>query len=230
MPYCPKCGVEVETNHCPLCNYKINRDIHTKPFSHTVDIEKKKIEISTKDKKRIFNASGLFFAILISSITLTTDLLLDKKADWSIYPILVVSTMALMTTASLYIKGIFKGVVIILLLLLMLFALDYQIPAKNFFLEISLPITSITAVISFIIIIIIKNSKKVGVNIPGYILIGISILNISIDLLIQNFRYGIPMITWSVITSVSIIPIAIFLLYIHYVLSKKVDLTKVFHT
>ena len=230
MPYCPKCGVEVESNHCPLCNHQIKQNIHTIPFSHVVEIEKKKIYFSNRDKKRIFHASTIFFAILVTSICVTVDLLLDSEISWSIYPIIAVWSLALITSASIYVNGILKGIVILLLNLLMLFLLDIQIPVKNFFLMISLPISFMTSVISFTIYITIKKSKRRGMNIPGYILIGLTIVNILIDLLVQNFIHGIPKLTWSLITTVTLVPIALFLLYIHYVLSKKIDLSKIFHT
>lgn len=230
MPYCPKCGVEVESNRCPLCDHLIKQDIHTIPFSHAVEIEKKKIFFSNREKKRIFHASTIFFAILVSSICITVDLLFDSKISWSAYPTIAVSSIALITSASIYVNGVFKGITILLLNLLMLFLLDIQIPVKNFFLMISLPISFMTSILSFGIYITIKKSKKRGMNIPGYILIGLTIMNIFIDLLVQNFIHGIPKLTWSLITTVSLIPISLFLLYIHYVLSKKIDFSKIFHT
>lgn len=230
MPYCPKCGIEVESNSCPLCLHQIKNDIHIIPFSHSVELDKKKVNLTNTEKKKLFNASTIFFAVLISSICLTVDLIFDKTLTWSIYPVIVITTFALVTTAAIYIPGIFKSISILLLNLLMLFLLDIQIPVKNFFLMISLPISSTGAIISFIIFLIYKKSKNPGVNMPGYILIGLSLLNITIDLITQNFIYGTTQMTWSLITTVSLMPIAIFLLYIHYVLSKRIDLRKIFHT
>jgi len=230
MAYCPKCGVEVENKKCPLCSYVIKQDIHRVPFSHAVELDKKIVHFSSKEKKSIYNASTIFFAILISSICLTADNFFDKTITWAIYPIIVVTTIALITGVSLYVKGVLKILGILLLFLLMLFLLDIYIPVTNFFMMISLPISSITTIISFLVVYIIKKSKRKGANIPGYILLGITVLTLSIDMIIQNFIGGEFRITWSLITTVTLIPISLFLLYIHYIFSQRVDLNKVFHT
>lgn len=230
MPYCPKCGVEVESSICPLCSHIIKQDIHRIPFSHTVHIEKKNFYLSTKEKISIFHASTVFLALLISSVCITVDIFSDSTLSWSVYPIIASGTIALITTASLYITGILKVITILILCLLMMFLIDIVIPVKNFFLMISLPISFISSILSLIIYILIKKSKKRGTNIPGYILIGVALLTLSVDLIIQNFITGSPNLTWSLLTSVSLLPIALFLLYIHYVLSKRIDLSKVFHT
>ncbi|MGL1891480.1 MAG: hypothetical protein OCD02_07615 [Spirochaetaceae bacterium] len=230
MPYCPQCGVEVESNNCPLCSYIIKQDIHKVPFSHSVDSEQKKLDLPKSIKVEIFNISTIFFAVLVSSICLTIDLLLDKSINWSIYPITTVITMALITTVSLYTKGLIKIGLILLLSLALLFVLDIFIPVKNFFLMISLPISISASVLSFTVIIITKKSGAHGFNLAGYILIAIAIFNVFVDLIIQNFIYGEMHITWSIIPFASLTPIAMFLLYIHFVFSKRVDLNKVFHT
>lgn len=230
MAYCPKCGVEVESKKCPLCSYVIKQDIHTVPFSHSVELEKRRFHLSSRQKKSIYNGSTAFFAILVSSICITVDFFFDSKITWSIYPIIAVSTMALITSVAIYLKGSIRIVSILILFLLMLFILDLYIPVTNFFLMISLPISSITSVISLCIAYMVRRSRRKGANIPGYIIIGITLLTISIDLIIQNFLGNRVVLTWSLITTVSLMPIALFLLYIHHVFSKKVDLTKVFHT
>ncbi len=230
MAYCPKCGVEVDSKKCPLCSYTIKQDIHTVPFSHSVEVDKRTFHLSAKEKKSIYNASTTFFAILISSICLTVDFYFDNRVSWAIYPIIAASTMAFITGVSIYVKGPLKIISIVALFLLMLFLLDIYIPVTNFFLKISLPISSITLVICLGIVMIIKKSSRKGANIPGYILIGIALLTITIDLIIQNFIGNRLVLTWSLITTVSLLPIALFLLYIHHVFSKRVDLNKVFHT
>lgn len=230
MAYCPKCGVEVESKKCPLCSYTIKQDIHTVPFSHSVEVDKRKVYLQAKEKRSIYNASTTFFAILISSICLTVDYYFDNRVSWAIYPIIAASAMAFITAVSIYIRGPLKIISILIIFLIMLFLLDIYIPVTNFFLMISLPISAITSIISFGISLIIKKSSRNGANIAGYILIGIALLTITIDLIIQNFIGNMLVLTWSLITTVSLIPIALFLLYIHHIFSKRVDLTKVFHT
>jgi hypothetical protein len=230
MLYCPKCGVEVEGRKCPLCLYVIKQDIHKVPFSHTVELDKSAIFISLKDKKNIYNVSTIFFAILLSAVCLTTDLIFDKVITWSIYPLIISFTMVLITSVALYIKGILKVILILILALSMLFLIDIFIPVRNFFLMISLPVSCIITLLTFSIVLLSKRSRQGKINIAGYILIAIALLAIAIDIIVNNFIYNKIGLTWSLITTVSLIPVAVFLLYIHYILSKRVDLKKIFHT
>lgn len=230
MAYCPKCGVEVESNRCPLCSHVILKDIHRVPFSHSVNVEKNHLFLSDSAKKSIFNASSLFLAILISSICLTVDLVFDKIISWSIYPIIPIMTTALITTVSIYVKGVMKPIGILILFLMMLFLLDLTIPVQSFFVKISLPISITLSLISLCVVLIIVKSKTKGANVPAYILLGLSLFTISIDMVVHNYIHGNLYMTWSLITTVTFTPIAVFLLYIHYVLSKRIDLSKIFHT
>ncbi|MBN2618490.1 MAG: hypothetical protein JXR64_09305, partial [Spirochaetales bacterium] len=156
MAYCPKCGVEVNTQTCPLCFHVIKQDIHKVPFSHSVEIDRKKYFLTASEKKAIFNASSIFAAVLISSICITVDTLFDNKISWSVYPIIFVASFSFITSFALYIKGIFKPVSIFIVFLLMLFLLDLVIPVQSFFLRISLPISISTSLITFLTYILIR--------------------------------------------------------------------------
>ncbi len=230
MAYCPKCGVEVESKICPLCGYVIKHNIHTKPFSHEVMSEKKVTFLSKSQKKSIFSGAALFFAIIVSAISVTADLYFDRMVNWAYFAIIPVFTMALIICGALYLKSWVRVVVIILFFLLMLFMLDYYIPFANFFLRISLPISGITSIITFFVVYLIYKSKDRGTNAAGYIILGIALISLGIDLIIQNYLYMQFKFTWSLITTVALVPIAVFLLYLHHIFSKRVDLKKIFHT
>lgn len=230
MPYCPKCGVEVESKKCPLCSYEIKRDLHTKPFSHDIINNKKKLNLSQKDKYNIFNVSACFLCLIIASVNITIDYLINSDMTWSVFPLIVVFTAALITTAATQIRGILKVGLILLFVLMMLLAIDLFIKEVHFFLSISLPVICIISILAFGVVFISKKSRKRGANVAGYIILATSLFTVSLDIIIQRFLNQNIKITWSLITSVSLIPIALFLMYIHYSVSKKVDLDKVFHT
>lgn len=230
MPYCPKCGVEVESKKCPLCSYEIKRNIHTKPFSHDIINNKKKLHLTTKDKYNIFNVSTLFLCLIVAGVNLTIDFLINSSITWSIFPVIAVTTAALITTAAIQVRGVLKVGLILIFVLLMLLAIDLFIEEVRFFLGISLPIMCVISLLSFGVVLVSRKSRKRGANIAGYIILATSLFTVSVDIIIQNFINHRIKVSWSLITSVSLIPIALFLLYIHFSLSKKVDLNKVFHT
>lgn len=229
MAFCPKCGVEVHSKKCPLCSYTIKNRLNSDNGGRE-ESSKKSLHLSKKDRYKIFVISTYFASILILGLCITIDLLSSKTISWSVYPTICLLTFAFITTVSIYIKGAFKVALILMFTLLTLLLLDLYIPEVNFFLKVSLPIVCISSILSFFVVLISKRSKRVGLNLASYILISIVLLSISIEVIVQKFREIEVALSWSLITSVSLIPVAIFLLYIHYVLSKKIDLKKVFHT
>ncbi len=230
MAYCPRCGVEVEGKKCPLCMYTIQKDIHKKPFSHKVELEKKVIKIDKKEKKNIYNVSTIFFSILVSSVCLTLDYISDSDITWAVYPVISVGTMSCITSAALYTKGILRIILFLIISLIMLFLIDYFIPVTNFFLIIALPISGIGVGLEILTTILIKKSQGKGANVGGFIVIAVTLFTIAVDVIIHNYIYRELALTWSLITTVALLPIAIFLLYIHYILSKRINLKKIFHT
>ncbi|OQY40381.1 MAG: hypothetical protein B6229_01920 [Spirochaetaceae bacterium 4572_7] len=230
MPYCPKCGVEVKNKKCPLCSYTIKQDIHYKPFSHKIEVPLKRMDLSRKDKLSIYNMTTWFFSILVASICFTVDILVNQRAGWSLFPIISVTTLALITTIAIYVKKILKTLLIIGIIAFMLFAFDLAIPNATFSLRVSLPILFMISVLSLGVVILSVKSSRKGANIAGYILLSLAILSIGIDIIIKKFLGENISITWSLLVAVSLVPIASFLLYIHHVLSKKIDLRKIFHT
>lgn len=229
MAFCPSCGVEVNNKKCPLCSYEIKQDINKKAFIEKENIKNKHIKLSQREKMVIFDISTWFFTILVASICLTVDILNSSKVSWSIIPIIPVTSFAIIATISINIKGFLKVISIFTVVILMLFALDLFIPGANS-IKISVPVVIISSLLSLIIVLLFKRSKKRGVNIAGYITIALTIVLIAIEITVRLSLDLNPELTWSLITTVTLLPISLFLLYIHYNLSKKIDLNKIFHT
>lgn len=230
MAYCPSCGVEVTTNKCPLCSYKIKQSLKEKSIKEAVTPKKNRIKLTKKEKMVIYDVSTWFFAILVSSICITSDLLFDSKISWSIIPLLPITAFAVITTISINVKGFLKVISIFLVVILLLFALDFIIPGSNSSIGISVPTVVVSSLLALIVVILFKRSKRRGANIAGYIILAITLILICIEITI-DFSLGLEIkLSWSLITTVTLIPISLFLLYIHYSLSKRIDLNKIFHT
>lgn len=229
MAYCPSCGVEVTTNKCPLCSYKIKQNLKEKSVKETVTPKKSRIKLTKKEKMVIYDVSTWFFAILVSSICITSDLLFDSKISWSIIPLLPITAFAVITTISINVKGFLKVISIFLVVILLLFSLDLIIPGSNS-IGISVPIVVVSSLLALLVVLLFKKSKRRGANIAGYIILALTLVLICIEIAI-DFSLGSEIkLSWSLITTVTLIPISLFLLYIHYSLSKRIDLNKIFHT
>lgn len=230
MAYCPKCGVEVQSKKCPICSYVIKNKIIKGLNSVDENEQKIKPKLTSKEKYRLYLISTYFLSILVIGINITIDFIFNNSVTWSVYPSIPMLTLSFITTVAIKVKGLLKVVLILLFTLLMLLLLDFYIPEYNFFLRVSLPIVCILTILSFCVVLLSIKSKKRGANIAAYIILGLVLLSISIEIVIQMFNNGSASLSWSIITTVSLTPIAIFLLYIHFVLSHKIDFKKVFHT
>lgn len=229
MAYCPSCGVEVSTNKCPLCSYKIKQNLKNRSLNEPIVDKKNRSKLTKREKMVIYDVSTWFFAILVSSICITSDMLFDSKISWSIIPIIPITAFAIITTISINIKGYFKAISIFIVVLLLLFSLDLIIPGSNS-IGISVPIVIVSSILSLVVVFLYRRSKRKGANIAAYIIIALTLALISIEMAVDlSLGYDIQL-SWSLITTVTLLPISLFLLYIHFSLSRRIDLNKIFHT
>jgi len=72
-------------------------------------------------------------------------------------------------------------------------------------------------------------AKRKGLNIIGWILLAIAEFCIAIEASILMYTNSPFKLFWSSIVASSLIPVALFLFYIHYRIAKSVTLRKLFH-
>jgi hypothetical protein len=229
MPYCPSCGVEVTTKACPLCNYIIKQDIHTKPFSHEVIKKNNPKKLSLNQKRDIVNTSIWFLSLTAIGVCLTVNYLVSQNITWSLIPGVPILFLGIFTSIIMYSKKIARIILLFIGVLSMLILLDLVIKGVNT-MSISIPLTILLFILLEIIFTIFKKAETRGANIIGFILMATSIYLVGIELTIKYSLGSSLNLSWSLLTTVILVPISVFFFYIHYNLSKKVNLKRVFHT
>ena len=233
MKYCPNCGVEIdqEVTACPLCGYSYSetdtKDAEGRSEHYPSDI----ILIHKKEtRKHIWELSGVisFSGIVVCSIV---DLVIRKSMHWSLFA--DTSLLASWICLTLILLAFKKYFIIIpgllLTILTMLFLFDLFSPPVNWFYGIGLPLTITFFVAVCIIILLWKVAHFKGFNILAFAFIVLSGFCVVSEVFIDKYLFDEVDIRWSAIVAVSILPIALVLLFVHYRMKKGKRLDSYFH-
>jgi len=238
MPYCSRCGVEVDEGvpSCPLCRAPIQRLDEgearpgLKPWpEHVVPDELPPLSAKERLKFAVEIAAvsmGIALAML-----LLIDLLSNRRVTWSAYPAtgLVFGWLCL---AVPFFLGRRPWLVLAALgpaAFLLLFLLDAIDGSIEWFPSYGLPIAAIALAAVASVALASALAKKRGLNVVGFAFLGAAFVCTGIDLTVGlNRGRGLAM-RWSVPVDFALVPIAAFLIYLHYRVTKKVDMRKAFH-
>ncbi|WBW96892.1 DUF6320 domain-containing protein [Oceanirhabdus sp. W0125-5] len=236
MPYCSKCGVETDFGvyECPICDYPIPKDLADKKerkmlFPKAINVHSEKVA----ERKR--GAFLLISTALISIMLLLTfiDYSLSYNLTWSKYS--SVSLFSIVIYIFIFL-GFGKTFLISLNLCLfnttaMLLMFDRVDIRMSWSLSYGIPIVLLLYLTILISYLIIKNLPSKGVNIAGIVLGAITIFCLFLDLIITFNIYNFPRITWSLGILVSVGPLSIGFILLHYKMPEKMEvyLKKKFH-
>jgi hypothetical protein len=233
MSYCTYCGVELDDDlvSCPLCGFIIGQEAVSKTSEkseyHPSDI----ILLHKKETRRyIWELSGIisFSGIVVCTIV---DLVIHKSLSWSLYA--NTSILALWICLTLILLAFRKYFIIVpgllVTILTMLFLFNHFSPPVNWFYGLGLPLTMTLFVSAVIINLLWKVARLRGFNILAIAFLVLSGFCIVSEVFIDKYVTGRVDIRWSAIVAVSIFPIALVLLFVHYRMKKGKRLDSYFH-
>jgi hypothetical protein len=233
MSYCTNCGVELDDDMvlCPLCGFTIGKERVAKTNEQSEYYPSDIILLHKKETRRhIWELSGIitFSGIVVCAIV---DLVIHKSLSWSLYAdTSILATWICLTLILLAFRKyflIFPG--LLLTLLTMLFLFNLFSPPVNWFYGIGLPITMALFIAVIIIILLWKVAHFRGFNILAIAFLVLSGFCIVSEVFIDRYVSGRVDIRWSAIVAVSIFPIALVLLFVHYRMKKGKRLDSYFH-
>jgi hypothetical protein len=225
MPYCSRCGVEVEADktHCPLCQTTI-QELDDNPLESTRKypdeqvIPTRKVRSGKQKRLLAWEITSVSFLIPLL-ITLFIDLIVNKTVSWSLYPI----TSLLYAWILLTLPLLFPKKVAVLLvgetlpLLVYLLVIDIIDNGQiDWYLRMGLPIIAILITVSIGIAVGGLYVKNKGANIAALILFGAGIICLGIDFTITSYLQGKFTVSWSLYVLATTIVVGGFLLYIHF--------------
>ncbi len=235
MPYCSRCGVEVDNDvvNCPLCNTPIQHFEETGPAEsrYPADDVEPRPRIGDRGRRRIlWEVLTLLYAIGVI-VVVGSDLRVDAAVDWSLYPTISIVFAWICTTLLIFFRKQPATIVIgtIVSTIAFLAATDLVDGKIEWFFPLGLPILALFVIISGIISVATIRAKERGLNVVAFVLIGIAVFCFGVDLLVSLYLTATVDFTWSIVVLLTLIPVAIILLFLHYRLRNRFDLKRVFH-
>jgi hypothetical protein len=233
MNQCTNCGVELDEGFtsCPLCGFASGMTENHKAVTQSEHYPSDIILLYKKENRtHIWELSGV---ITFSGIAVCTivDLVIHKSLSWSLYAdtsILaswICLTLILLTFKKYFI--IIPGLLLTILTTLFLFNLIS--PPVNWFYGIGLPVTIALFVSVSIIVVLWKVAHFKGFNILAFAFIVLSGFCLVSEFFIDKYLSDKVDIQWSAIVAVSILPISLVLLFVHYRMKRGKRLDSYFH-
>ena len=193
MPYCSRCGIEVEDHvlKCPLCNLKIQHfDKPPENLKNFPDDNYRSNDyyIPFEKKKKIIWSIISFLIATSLFIIFSVNFFLERTITWAWIPLfsLLLTWLIVACIYYLYKKIFFLLSSLFISISLYLFFLFLIIFDTGIFFSFAFPIVIATFFNTTIIIFLCKITKRRGYNIIGFILIGISFYCTIIDIIIQD--------------------------------------------
>jgi hypothetical protein len=180
---------------------------------------------SSSEKQRITSILEIIsvsFVISIISIVLI-NFILEGKITWAKVPAFTIF-FAWLVIASILVfnKKLFYSLLFIFISIFgYLISLDSLDKKLDWSFNYALPILISCIVVFVILFFISKNTKLKGLNLFAYYLLGGCLICLAIDIIINMNILGYVYISWSKYVSFAVIPISLFLLYIHHRFATK---------
>lgn len=231
MTICKNCGIELEDGlkTCPLCG----KDPQDKAEQENVskNLPSEIIQLQRKENRRHLWELGGIIAFSGIAVCTIVDLLINKNLKWSLFSDVSISAVWIILTLLLFTfrKPFILAGGAMLTIIASLFFYDLFTPGQPWFFTVGLPIT-ITAFFSIGIIAILYNAAHFkGLNIIAAGLLMLAGFCIITEMILDEWLNGTVDLRWSLITGISILPVALIFFFYHYRLKKGNKLDGFFH-
>lgn len=233
MKYCTNCGVELdrEMHYCPLCGKAANQENAGENITPADVYPSDILLLNRKESRRnLWELSAIicFSGIAVCAIV---DLVMSKSLTWSLF--VISSLLASWISFSLILLAFKKYFIIIPGLLItilgMLLAFDLIVKPLTWFFVLGLPLTISVFIFISIVVLFWRVAKFRGFNLLAFAFLILSGFCIVTEVFTDKFIFGIVNIRWSAIVAVSLLPISLILLFVHYRMKKGNRLDSFFH-
>jgi len=238
MPYCSRCGIEVDdaTTACPLCAAPIQRldDAATVGGKdayppHIIDPEDA-YRLSKAERRRIGIELLTLAAALATAALFLVDLLPDATLGWSSYAVasVVLGWIVSITPLALYGRPKPALAVIGAAILAFMMVIDGFDGATGWSLSLGLPI-ALAGFMSIAATAAVMASRPVkGINLLGIGALGLAGFLVALEAIIRLALGTSAKPYWSLVAALALVPVAVFLFYLHGRVLSGADLRKIF--
>jgi hypothetical protein len=240
VPYCPRCGVEVETQvrNCPLCQTAIplfggeNLSEPAYPAYPPRQDDPFARSFRTEGQTR-WLVFGVLSAVLatLAVIAAGLDFFLTGGLSWA-KPALasLVLTEGLLAVA-FGVRGLGKvcaGSAVMVGLFLASLS-SFSLDVHGWFVALGLPLDAGAFLSVWLVGVWLKRPGARGWDVFGFIFTLVALFCLSVDLLLHHFLFGSWAIGWSLIVVLGLLPPAGLFFFVHFGLRRPLNLRQLFH-
>jgi Family of unknown function (DUF6320) len=251
--YCPRCGVILADDLCPLCGAAA---VDQKPASAesggvaypltprgAVSVDDAPAlrtsedpgvegidELSVVERGRVaveLLSVALGFALCV---TLLIDLFAERRLGWSRYSSIGIVAAWLFAAMPVILrrKPWLQFAVLAPSLVLLVFCLDALGGRAGWFPGLGLPITLLGDGIAAGVIALVAAIRRKGLNVLAVFLSGIALFCVGLEGIIDLNATGKLALGWSVVVAFALVPISGLMFYLHYRIMNRASLRKLF--
>ncbi|MDC7223081.1 MAG: DUF6320 domain-containing protein [Spirochaetales bacterium] len=216
MPYCPRCGVEVEDRleNCPLCDTAIPdevRRLEREEAPYPVDLvhpRKMYKSLTVKQRRRLIFSLMILTGLLPIILTTVLDVLQNRRVTWSYF--VDISLVGAFCMAYLHIRFVHKPMVALhgtVLLFLLFYMLLRRLPPGEFLRTLDFQIILAVAVTGECVVTFLLGAQRKWFNIVGYCLFMSALFLVGLNyILSRNMGWAAP-------TASVLLPLAVYFVY-----------------
>ena len=231
MTICLNCGVELDDGLkiCPLCGRDPEKKSEQEQISDNYPSDV--IQLEKKENRRyLWELSGI---IAISGIVVCTllDLLTGKRLNWSLFSDVSITAAWVILTLYLFLYKRTVAIIVLQMLAILtaLFFIDLLATGREWFFQVGLPVTVAGFIAAGIVIVLYRAAYLKGLNIIASALIALSVYCIITEIVFDKYRNFSVDLNWSIIVTVSILPVALLFFFFQNRLKKGNRLDSFFH-
>lgn len=251
MPYCPQCGVELEPEapRCPLCgtprhgsppeSLKSPSPPELSPLPGATGGEAPRGMFPETGDPTLFTLGErkkiawevISVAAAVAATTLgAINAAVSQRLSWSLYPLASLAFSWILASGILVLdrRPLLMYLAIFASTPLFLLAIDAIETGLDWSLSLGIPLALLVEAIIAAAAVSLRALERKGLNVVAVFLFCAAALLVGIEGLVGLFLRGRVVLTWSLISLLSLVPMALFLLYLHVRIAHSTNLRRMF--
>lgn len=224
MPYCVKCGVELDGNvpNCPLCGTSVTlpeSEWGTARKYPDPEVTEVRDRYTTEERYRKALEAITLLLLVPFLILMSIDIIVTRNLSWSRIPL-----TALVYTWMIFFFPLFfrknPAIVIIgevtsvtMLVAMIDFVANFRF---EWFLTVAVPLLVFLFVLVSLVVLLSAGAKRKGANIAAYIIAAVGLFCVFIEIIVGYSIYSDVRLFWSPFVLAPCLVIAASLLYFHH--------------
>jgi fatty acid desaturase len=231
MIICKNCGVELESDmqSCPLCTQNVDEEPAASTYNEKI-LSKEGRRMTQPQRRETWEIVSIVI-LLVMVVTSLLNIILNREISWAQYPL--ASCIVLFTYITVFAftntKWEIQLLYVFIISSVLIYMLDFFTLGLSWSIHLGIPLLFFVNILLIAMRQIYRRVKRKGINLIAFAFIAAALLCLFTEALIDFYMDGIIRLVWSLIVVGCVLPIVIFLLYMHIRLNKGTDLQRTFH-